>query len=233
MIKGIVFDIDGTLLNHEQALQISLTNLYSLLREKIPHSNFEEFLLTWKIKTDKYINDYLDGRITFEEQRILRVQNVCRKWNYNLTPKKALNIFKIYHTKYEQNWILYEDVLPCLTRLKNYSLGIISDGEGEQQRRKLAFTEIDSFFTSIIISGEVSIRKPNPSLFKMSAKELNLALDEILYVGDLLENDALGALNAGMHGVLINRSGSIHDESNILQISKLTELPNIIETFRD
>ena len=63
MIKGIVFDIDGTLLNHEEALERSLINLYSLMKEQIPHSSFEEFFSTWKTNTDKYINDYLDERL--------------------------------------------------------------------------------------------------------------------------------------------------------------------------
>ncbi len=233
MIKGIVFDIDGTLLNHEQAVGKSLVNLYSLTKNKIPHSNFEEFSLTWKIKSDQYINDYLDGRLTFEQQRILRLQSVFGMWDFNLTSEKALEIFKRYLVKYEQNWTLYEDALPCLTILKNFPLGVISDGEGEQQRRKLAFTGILSFFNSIIISGEVGLRKPHPEVFKKSAKELDLSLDEILYVGDQLEIDALGALNAGMHGVLINRSNHIHDKSNIINIQKLTEIPNIIEKLQD
>jgi putative hydrolase of the HAD superfamily len=117
--------------------------------------------------------------------------------------------------------------------LKNFPLGVISDGDGEKKRRKLAFTEIDSFFKSIIISGEVGLRKPHPGIFKKSAKEFNLPLDEILYVGDQLEIDTLGALNVGMHGVLINRTNHIHEKTDIRIISKLTELPQIIEKLQE
>ena len=233
MIKGIVFDIDGTLLNHEQALERSLINLYSFMKPKIPHSSFDEFFSTWKTKTNQYINEYLDGRISFEQQRISRVQNVFSKWDYKLSSDKAMEVFKKYLINYEQNWTLFEDAIPCLTMLKNFPLGIISDGDGEQQRRKLAFTEIDSFFSSIIISGEVGLRKPNPEIFKKSAKELDLSLAEILYVGDQLENDALGAFNAGMYGVLINRTNQIYEKSAIKIISRLTELPQIIEKYQE
>ena len=93
MIKGIVFDIDGTLLNHEEALERSLTNLYSLMKEQIPHPSFEEFFLSWKTNTNKYINDYLDGRLSFEQQRILRVQSVFSKWQCKLSSAEALEIF--------------------------------------------------------------------------------------------------------------------------------------------
>ena len=232
MIKGIVFDIDGTLLNHNQAVERALTTLYSLMKSTIPHSRFDEFLLTWKTYTDKYINEYLNGCLSFKQQRILRVQSVFNKWAYPLTSDKAMDFFKIYLKEYEKNWILYDDVVPCLTMLKPFPLGVISDGEGEQQRRKLAFTGIDSFFRSIIISGEVGLQKPHPKLFRMSAKELNLSLNEILYVGDLLEKDALGAYNAGMQGVLINRTNQISEKSGIQIISRLTELPQIIEKYQ-
>ncbi|MFX1517913.1 MAG: HAD family hydrolase [Promethearchaeota archaeon] len=231
MIKGIVFDIDGTLLNHEQAVEKALTKLYLLMKSKIRHSRFDEFLLAWKTNTDKYIKEYLDGFLSFKQQRILRVQSVFNKWNCPLTSDKAWELFKIYLNEYEKNWILYEDVVPCLAMLKDFPLGVISDGNAEQQRRKLEFTSISSYFRSIIISGEVGLQKPHPKLFKMSAKELNLSLDEILYVGDQLEKDALGAFKAGMQGVLINRTNQIHESSDIRIISELTELPQIADSF--
>ncbi|MHA1944541.1 MAG: HAD family hydrolase [Candidatus Hodarchaeales archaeon] len=229
MIKGIVFDIDGTLLQHDLAVKISLKHLYSFVKNKISYSSFKEFLTLWKVKSNQYMNEYLNGKISFEEQRTLRVQSVLGSWDYNLSSNEAMEAFKIYLVKYEQNWMLYNDVLPCLNIVKNFPLGVISVGEGEQQRSKLTFTKIEPFFDSIIISGEVGLRKPLPEIFQRSAKELNLSLNEILYVGDHLEIDALGALNAGMYGVWINRTEQIHKKSDIRMISKLTDLPHVIE----
>jgi putative hydrolase of the HAD superfamily len=229
LIRGIVFDIDGTLLQHDLAVKISLKHLYSFVQNKIPHSNFDEFLKLWKVKSNQYMNEYLNGKITFEEQRILRVQSVLSSWDHKMSLDEAMEVFRIFLVKYEQNWRLYDDVLPCLNIVKKFPLGVISDGEGEQQRNKLTFTEINSFFDSIIISGEVGIQKPIPEIFQRSAKELNLSLNEILYVGDHLEKDALGALNAGVHGVWINRNEQIYTKSDVRMISKLTDLPHIIE----
>jgi len=229
MIKGIIFDIDGTLLNHEEALQRAIASLYSFTKTKIPQSTFDEFLLIWKTKTNQFMNDYLDGKISFEQQRILRVQSVFSKWDYQLSSAQAMDLFNRYLGKYEENWVLYEDVLSCLTMLEQFPLGIVSDGEGNQQRQKLAVTNIESFFKSIIISGEVGLRKPHPNLFKKCAIELDLSLEDLVYVGDQIETDALGAINSGMYGVLINRIGQVYEENKIKIITNLNQLLKIIE----
>jgi putative hydrolase of the HAD superfamily len=232
MIRGIVFDIDGTLLQHEMAVELSLRHLYMFIKDKIPDSRFNDFLLFWNVKSNQYMNEYLNGKISFEEQRILRIESVLSNWDYNTSLDEAKKLFRMFLVKYEQNWMLYEDALPCLNIVKKFSLGVISDGQGVQQRSKLTLTEIDSFFDSIIISGEVGISKPQPKIFQLSAKELNLPLNEILYVGDHLEKDALGALNAGMHGVWINRTEQIYEKADIRMIFKLTDLPSAIKQLQ-
>lgn len=237
MIQSVVFDIDGTLFDHLLAQERGLESLYSSVKRKIPNSNLKEFLSTWKTRTDQYFNEYLAGRVSFKKQRILRVQSVFLKWDWRLSTEKAWEIFEQYLVKYQQNWMLYKDVLPCLTMLKDLPLGVVSNGDGVQQRKKLAYTGIDSFFSSIVISDEIGFRKPQPEIFKRSSKELSLSLDDILYVGDQLETDVLGALNSGMRGVWINRTYQNHVNSDIdlevPTISKLIELPIIIEKLQE
>ncbi|MHA2244240.1 MAG: HAD family hydrolase [Candidatus Hodarchaeales archaeon] len=235
MILSVVFDIDGTLFDHLLAQERALDSLYSSMKQKIPNSNLKEFLTTWKTRTDHYFDEYLAGRITFKKQRILRVKSVFLEWGWRLSAEKAWEIFKQYLVKYQQNWTLYKDVLPCLTMLKDLPLGVISNGDGKQQRKKLA--EINSFFSSIVISDEIGFRKPHPEIFKRSSKELNLSLKDILYVGDQLETDVLGALNSGMRSVWINRTYQNHVNSDIdlevPTISKLTELPIIVKQLQE
>jgi FMN phosphatase YigB (HAD superfamily) len=52
------------------------------------------------------------------------------------------------------------------------------------------------FFTAIVISGEVGIRKPDPRIFHLALQRTGLQPEEVVYVGDT-EEDIAGAL--GMH----------------------------------
>jgi len=228
-IKGIVFDIDGTLLDHKIAQKGGLTYLYSNIAEKIPGSNQQDFSDCWRTVSEHYMNQFIAGHISFKEQRILRVQDVLSKWDYEVSSEEAWEIFKLYLAGYEKNWTVYQDTLPCLTQLKDYPLGIISNGDSTQQRKKLAYTGIISFFSSITISNDINIPKPNPYIFERCAKDMNLTLSEIIYIGDSLETDAIGASKAGSHGIWINRLNQNYSDSDVLTVFSLEKIPKIIK----
>lgn len=227
-IKGIVFDIDGTLLDHTIAQKGGLDYLYSNIKEKILSSNQQDFIDYWRTVSELYMDQFLAGHISFKEQRILRVKDVLSRWNYEVSSEEAWAIFNLYLTGYEKNWTVYQDVLPCLTQLNDYPLGIISNGDSTQQRKKLIKTGLVSFFGSITISNDIDAPKPNPLIFEQCAKDMNLSLDEFIYIGDGLETDALGASRAGSHGVWINRFDKEYSEFDVITIFSLEELPKII-----
>ena len=62
-------------------------------------------------------------------------------------------------------------------------------------------SELNNFLTSIIISGWLGFRKPHPAIFSELLRRLALASEEIVFVGDELQADIVGAQNAGMQTV--------------------------------
>ena len=75
----------------------------------------------------------------------------------------------------------------------------------------LSKLRLKDYFQSIIISGEVGIKKPNPHIFSISLEQTKLKPSEIFYVGDTTE-DMLAALNAGIIPILIQRDQSIDND---------------------
>src|SRR5262249_22018219 len=60
------------------------------------------------------------------------------------------------------------------------------------------------FFKSIVISGEVGVKKPDPGIFRIALEQTGLQADEVVYVGDTQE-DVDGAKAAGIRPILIAR----------------------------
>jgi putative hydrolase of the HAD superfamily len=81
-----------------------------------------------------------------------------------------------------------------------YKLGLLSDFPPET---KLAALGLDGFWDALICSESVGRLKPDPAPFLALAKAMALPPERLLYVGNSLPYDIIGAKNAGMQAALI------------------------------
>jgi len=70
--------------------------------------------------------------------------------------------------------------------------------------RILRETGLAEYFKTVVISGEVGIKQPNPEIFRIALQQTCLTSDEVVYVGDTQE-DVVGAMAAGIKPILIAR----------------------------
>jgi putative hydrolase of the HAD superfamily len=122
---------------------------------------------------------------------------------------------------------VYDDVVDVIPRLAGrYKLGLISNGSSRIQKSK-----IGTFFEYSIYARDVGCEKPSPEIFHAAVKKCGCIDGELLFVGDGQHTDILGARNAGVKVVWINRiraelmSGiprpdyEIHDMRELLTIA--------------
>ena len=104
---------------------------------------------------------------------------------------------------------LYPDAEPVLERLAKdgYALGLISNAPADTGRAVRALG-LAKYLGTIVISGAVGYTKPHPEIFRIALREAGVGAGEAIHVGDLYEADIVGAKNAGMEGILIDRDGS-------------------------
>jgi putative hydrolase of the HAD superfamily len=106
---------------------------------------------------------------------------------------------------------LYPDAEPTLRRLKKdgYTLGLVSNAPSDT-RQAVEALGLPEYLGTIVISGAVGFSKPNPEIFRIALKEAGASAEEAVHVGDLYESDIVGARNAGITGLLIDRDGVDH-----------------------
>jgi len=63
------------------------------------------------------------------------------------------------------------------------------------------------FFRTVTFTQEVGVLKPDPRVFRFALQRAGQEPGEALYVGDSWEADYLGARNAGMSAIWLNRTG--------------------------
>jgi len=184
MIKGIIFDLDGTLLNTVDDIKNSLN--FVLKQNNFPNRTYEEVKKSLGYGSLSLVKDSVP--LNTDEETI----------------NKVYNEYVDYYTKNNNNLTKpYDDIMTLLKLLKanKYILAITSNKMQE------AVTELnkDTFLGLIDVAiGERKTLKlkPDPEMLILALKELGLSNNEVLYVGDT-EVDLLTASNANIKSVAV------------------------------
>ena len=128
--------------------------------------------------------------------------------------------------------VVYDDVVPILDRLKqDHSLGLLSNGAPDLQRRKLEGSGLARYFDAVVISGEVGLGKPDPRIFELALDRLGATADASAMIGNSLKSDIAPAMAIGMMAVWVNRERKPRSESVVpsVEVTDLKELTKIFE----
>jgi putative hydrolase of the HAD superfamily len=222
--------LDGTLVDHDTAATVALVQALQTL----PDLGVDPALVRrrWKQLEDLAMERYLSGELTFIEQRRLRVTSLAAElglgtWNTS----RADAWFAGYLRHYESAWRTYPDVRPALDALAeqhpHLRLGVLTNGDADQQRRKLIHVGLAAELPEVITSSEAGATKPNAQIFRHGCTRLRLAPEEVAYVGDRLQTDAIAATSAGLHGIWLNRDND-PTPARPPAIKTLMELPALL-----
>lgn len=118
---------------------------------------------------------------------------------------------------------------------KHYTLAMVTNGIPDVQRTKIERTSLADFFDLLIISGELGYGKPETRIYDETARQLGVAPETCIMVGDNFRRDVVGAQDAGMRGVWISIGRPSPDPSVTpwLTIESLAELPARLAKNRD
>ena len=131
---------------------------------------------------------------------------------------------------------VYPDVMGTLKYFKESGIrmAIISNTTNPQfiKEEELCRTGLSTYFEFAIFSSSTPYRKPHPSIFNAAISRLNLEAKNILFVGDDLKTDVMGAQSVGMQTAWLNRGLSelVENITPHYQITSLSELL-VIETL--
>lgn len=162
------------------------------------------------------------GELTFLEQRILRVQRA-----YDLASVPAPDALALTgwvqrcESRVRSAWKPFSDVLEHLGALSAQGIpfGAVSNNVAAYQREKLRLAGLD-MFEVVIGSDTAGAPKPDGAPFLAGCEQLGTDPGRTLYVGDNPINDVVGARNAGLPEVLLDR-GVRHKNSESARVEDL------------
>ncbi|MEO1548167.1 MAG: HAD family hydrolase [Bacteroidota bacterium] len=226
-ITTISFDGDMTLWDFNKVMRHSLAVTLEELRRQLPGKSTSELTIEKMIATRNEVAEELEDKtINLEEIRLQAFNRTLDAVGYK-NDRLAIHLNNLYLKHRFEDIELYPDVLTTLHTLrKDYRLGLISNGNGYPEKCGLP-----DFFSFVIFSQDVGIKKPNPEIFSMACKKANCLNTELLHIGDSLESDVQGANAAGVLSAWLNRDG-LAKSSKIqpaFEIQSLNEISEILK----
>lgn len=128
------------------------------------------------------------------------------------------------------HFTLYEEVPEVLRELRarGLTIGLISNTDRCLAAFQAHFA-LDGLFTVTVSSAAHGFMKPHPSIFRAALEQAGASAAEAVMVGDSVPHDIAGALQLGMRGVLVSRSGCpAACPLDVPVITSLRELPPLL-----
>jgi putative hydrolase of the HAD superfamily len=227
--RHLFFDLDHTLWDFEENARVTLLELYQVLQlEQRGINDFDLFHKNYLAHNEKLWERYRNGFIKQEELRVKRM------WLALLDFKIADEILA------REMSIQFLDLLPTRTILfpyameilqyltnKSYALHLITNGFEKTQHSKLKHSGLDKYFKEVITSEGSSSLKPNKEIFDYAFKKTGATPAESIMLGDSIDVDIIGAMNAGIDQVFINHQNIAIDIKPTYTVKSLKELEEI------
>ncbi|SCF24934.1 HAD-IA family hydrolase [Micromonospora mirobrigensis] len=226
MTAAVLFDLDGTLLDHAGAARRAVTAWAATVA---PGAGDEPALAAaWSALEREHFAAYLAGECSFQEQRRRRLRGFLPLLGSPVDEARLDDRFADYLRHYEAAWRVYPDVADALVGLRchGYRLGVLTNGDARQQRRKLAAIGLGDAFDVVCCSAELGVAKPDPAAFRLAAARLGHQPRQLRYVGDDPDTDHRAACRAGLHGTWLDRTVRRADVSAD-RVDRLTRLPEL------
>jgi putative hydrolase of the HAD superfamily len=188
-IKGVVFDLDNTLLDFmlmkEFAVKAAVKGMIEaglLVDEDQSYREIIEIYEEFGWENQQVFDVFIEKQVGYVEHKFLAAGIVA------------------YRRAREANLMAYPNVNKTLMALTKagIKLGVVSDAPSREAWLRIYYLNLYHFFDVVITFDDSGERKPSAVPFKMSLEALQLEPKETIMVGDWPERDVVGAQQIGM-----------------------------------
>ncbi|MBI3120034.1 MAG: HAD family hydrolase [Candidatus Kerfeldbacteria bacterium] len=205
MIKAVIFDIDGVLLDSFEANLKFFQDLMNKTGYRPPtRKEFPAIFHLSMVDTIKVLTKSTSKEKIQKIWEMGRSREVGYHLELLLTPKGT------------------EEIIEKLS--KNYLLGIVTSRIKESVYESPKLAELEQYFNVAVSYQDTANHKPHPEPLLFAAQKLEVKPEESVYIGDV-ENDIKAARAAGMKVVIYSKNRFDQADAST---SSFIELPKLI-----
>lgn len=221
IIKNIIFDVYGTLIS-------TGTGSVDATRKIFEKYNLDEdekdIYKKWKSIHKKNVREIKN----FISEKQIFTKDLEELFDiYGIKDNPEIEIKPMIDSMYDRK--LFEETESAVDKLsEKYSIAIGSTTDTEPLLQNIKNTSL-SKIQDIYTSENLGYYKPDQNFYKEILNRTNWKPEECVFVGDSLDDDIIGPINAGMSAILIDRKDR-YDRwpEGVDKIHSLMEIDNVL-----
>lgn len=193
---GLLFDVDGTLLNFEASEEGALRD--TLAHFSLPDT--EETIAAYRSINNSLWAALEQGKLRQEKLVVQRFEKLMTAIGAQEKRVNPARMNEYYLAQLAQRADTFEGVEEALNELAEVAtLAVVSNGVEKVQMGRLERSGLERYFDGVFISGRVGAPKPSRKIFDAALNALGIEnRKKVLMVGDSLKADIAGGINAGV-----------------------------------
>jgi putative hydrolase of the HAD superfamily len=187
VIRGVLFDLDETLILRSGAIRAFIRDQYRRFANRLGGLSEADYTTRF-LEVEK--NGVIGKEVVYPELvDQLRITGVASD-----------ELLADYRTHYPEFASPSPGAVATVKALHDRGIrtGVVSNGNVQVQNAKLDAIDLRNALDTVVISEAVGLRKPDPAIFALAIGNLGLAAHEALFVGDNPAVDIVGAAAAGL-----------------------------------
>ena len=238
MIKGVLFDLGGTLVSYSNVETVIETILAETKQRKSTKLSTEQLKILYKEARIEVTHNYIGKRFYLHGDLFLDIfKNFTKKAGIDADKEFFRWISERHEYLLIHSFKLIKNAQRALIDLskKNFIIGVVSNIDHSMLEQILINTKIKHLINFGISSESAQSCKPDRQIFEVAKRKSGLMKSELLFVGDSLEHDIYGSKKYGIQNVLFSernitaplQTGKYYEEPNF-SIADLSDLSNLI-----
>ena len=226
----VFFDLDHTLWDFETNSRKTLASLFEtndLASKGVP--DFDQFFERYTYHNHRLWDRYTKGFIKQDELRWKRMWLTLLDFKLaDESLSRSLGIQFLEQLPEQKSLFPYTIEILTYLKEKKYRMHLVTNGFEKVQHHKLQQAKLAQFFEQVSTSEASNSLKPNKEIFEYAMNKAGAIASESIMIGDNLDADIQGGINAGMDTIFVNHLNVEPYITPTFVVYHLKELENIL-----
>ena len=204
---ALLLDVDDTLIDTRAAMVAAGAAAVAELWPEVGAEVYHAAGVHFHSDPSGFFGRFTTGELGFAQMREARVADLLEVFSFTTIDEVNRQFEGAYAPAFSANLRLFDDVLAFVeaATTAGIRMGLLTNSSSYYTQQKLEITGLEGVFAVVVTRDTLGFGKPDARAFQHACDLLGAPPHETVYVGDHIEIDAIGAKNAGLYAVWLQR----------------------------